>query len=378
LPQRIRIVKQRNGLDVRRRKHDVHCLVTGAGGFVGAALVRRLVNEGYKVRALLRSRETAFNLDRVEIEIYLGNILNFPVVKEAMENIDFVFHVASIYDGVPFYDSSPKVMYRVNVEGARNICQAALESGNVKRVIYTSSAGTVGFNDNGPLSDETIPLNYIGMRSHYEKSKKLAEDVVLSFHDKGLQTISINPSFIVGKGDFRPTPTGEMIIKFLNGRYPCYFDAKLPLANLSDVVDAHVACMKRGKSGERYIISSQEHITLKGLFNYMEELTGIKGPAIRLPLWFLKIIAIVNEALIGLMGMRGKVRPIIAYELTRYFGLGTFYDSTKAQKELGVTSKPIHSSIHESIAWYMQNSFVKKAACKKYEARQKALNSIRV
>jgi dihydroflavonol-4-reductase len=320
-----------------------------------------LIEKGYKVRALLKEKETAFNLHGTEVELYIGDILDSAFLQEAMNNIDYVFHAASVYEPVPFYDSSPDYLYQVNVQGARNVCQAALESGHVKRLIYTSSVGTIGSNTKGRPSDETIPLNYLEQRSHYEKSKKEAEDVVLSFHNKGLETLSINPCFILGKGDLRPTPTGEMIIKFLNGRYPCYFEAIVPLANLLDVVEAHIACIKKGKSGERYIISSPKVMTLKDIFAYMERQTGIKAPTIRLPLRLLKIFAILNETIIGLLGMRGKMRPLIAYELVRYFQFGTFYDSGKARKELGINPQPIENSIDESIAWYVRNGYVKSS-----------------
>jgi len=347
--------------DSFRRKSDIKCLVTGAGGFVGAALVRQLVREGYKVRALLLSRETVFNLDKVEVELFVGNVLDKTAVREAVQNVDFVFHSAALYDGIPFYDQTAKRMYEINVEGTRNICQAALDAQGkrVQRLIYTSTTGTVGLNEDGSPSNETIPLNHLDRRSHYEKSKAKAENVALSFHEKGLNVVSVNPSFIVGRGDHRPTPTGDMIIKYLNGSYPCYFDARVTLSNLEDVVGVHIACMTKGRSGQRYILASEPSLSVKELFDQVGKISGVRGPWLKLPLGVVMAMAVIQEALIGFLGLRGKVRPLIQYEMARYLTLGCSYSSTKAREELGFEASPLEESLRRSVEWYLRNGYIK-------------------
>jgi dihydroflavonol-4-reductase len=337
------------------------CLVTGGAGFVGAALVRELRARGYSVRVLLRRKEAAMNLDRLQVEIFIANILDTAAVREAVRDIDYVFHTASLYEATPFYDQKADRMYEVNVVGTRNICEACLQ-GKVKKLIYTGSTGAVGLRDDGKPANEAVILNHLELRSHYEKSKAEAERLALSYHNKGLSVVSVNPSFLVGEGDMRPSPTGEVIVKFLNGYYPCYFDATLCLSDLPSTIDAHIRAMESGRSGERYIVVSDQLVSVKEFFGMLEDVSGIKKPFLRLPIKVLALFAMLNELLIGLLGLRGRMRPLISHELLRYLSIGASYDSTKAKKELEFCPEPLKEVLRKSVYWFMRNGYIRKGA----------------
>lgn len=309
------------------------CLITGAAGFIGSELARELLNQGYEVRALLRPGENDANIKGLQVEIVYGDVRDKAAIAKAMAGVDYVFHTASLYVGTHWYNFAPKEIYNINVEGTRTVCQAALDAG-VKKVIYTGSTGSIGCIKNKP-SGEDVAFNMLGTRSPYEKSKSLGEKMALSFHQKGLQVISINPSFLVGPRDSRPSPTGEIIIKFLNRRYPCYFNAPLSLSEMKGTIQAHLNALTSGRSGERYIVASDHYLTVKEFFQILERISGIKMPLFPLPLFMLKIFAIVNEALIGVVrifGIGKTWRPLIGYDITRYFSQGCLYDPTKAKK----------------------------------------------
>ena len=337
------------------------CLVTGGAGFIGAALVRELQKRGCFVRVLMLPHESSLNLDRLQVEIFIGNILDPEAVREAVKGMDYVFHTASLYEAMPFYDRKAKRMYEVNLVGMQNLCEACL-SAKVKKLIYTGSTGSVGLRDDGRPSDETVLLNHLDRRSHYEKSKAEAEKIAFSYHNKGLSVVSVNPSFLVGEGDMRPSPTGEVIVKFLNGYYPCYFDAKLCLSDLPSTVDAHIRAMEVGKNGERYIVVSDQSVSVKEFFGILEDISGIKKPFLRLPIKVLSLFAMMNELLIGLLGLRGKMRPLISHELLRYLSVGASYDSAKAKMDLGFRPQPLKEVLRKSVHWFMRNGYVRKGA----------------
>lgn len=333
-------------------------LVTGAGGFLGSALVRKLKADGHYVRAFIRHNETAINLRGVDADTFTGDILDKESVVQAVSGMDYVFHAAAIFRGYPFYTKRPKDIFETNIEGVRNICEAALAAG-VKRVIYTSSTAAVGKRADGLPADETEKLNHLESRSFYELSKFEAEKVALSYHAKGLNIVSLNPSFLFGVRDSRPTPTGEMVVKFLNRVYPCYFNAKLCVSDIDSTVNAHVAAMTRGDSGKRYIIAHERHYSLEELFAMLEEISGVPAPRLKLPARLVMALAIVNEAVLGILRLSGKVSPIIEFEVVRYFMLDAQYESGLARKELDFKHGNFRKVLEEEVNWYVKNGYVK-------------------
>lgn len=339
----------------------MNILVTGGAGFLGSALITELKKRGHHVKALLRRQETAFNLDGLEVEIFICNLLDKEKLKEAVQGIDVIFHTAAIYKSYPFYNRYPKEIYETNIEGTRNIFEAALKA-RVKKIIYTSSCGAVGKREDGLPADETVKLNLLERRSHYEKSKALAEEVALSYHNKGIHVVSVDPSFLFGVRDSRPSPTGEMVVKFLNRSYPCYFNAVVCPSDLDTTVEAHIKAMEIGKSGERYIVVCEQRYTLKELFDMLEDITGIKAPKIILPIQILYLFSIINELLLGLLGMNDRIRPLIASEVVKYFTVGAKYDGSKARVYFGLKEKAFKETLRAEVKWYMINDYVRKSS----------------
>lgn len=340
------------------------CLVTGAAGFIGSRLVTQLQLHGYDVRGLLLPNENRRNLFGIIIEEFTGNLLDKDSLKEAVQGVDYVFHTASLYTATPFYEKNNAQMEAVNIEGTRNLLEACVAA-KVKKIVYTGSTGAVGLKDDLTPAGEDVELNHLEQRSEYEMSKARAEKLVLSYRDR-LEVVSVVPSFLIGPGDMRPSPTGEVIIKYLNGRYPCYFDGLMCVSDLFSTVRAHLSALEKGKNGERYIVTVDEHVTVKEFFDMLHDITGIKPPLLKLPKGLLKVVAMLNEGLLGLLGLRRRFRPLISYELLRYFCLGASYDSSKAKAELGFKPEPLRAVTESAVKWFMLNGKIKKSARIRY------------
>ncbi|MBU1852952.1 MAG: NAD-dependent epimerase/dehydratase family protein [Candidatus Omnitrophica bacterium] len=341
-------------------------LVTGAGGFLGSALVKELKKQGHYVRALIRRKESAFKLRGLEVEIFICDILNKGRLRDAVEGIDVIFHTAALVKtSFPFYQRYPKELYRVNVEGTNNVFEIAYKTG-VKKVIYTSSIATVGKRRDGKPADESIPLNLLHKRSHYERSKACAEKLALSYNTKGMHVVAVNPGNIAGIQDTKPTTIGEIIVKFLNGIYLFYLEGLLYITDLDTVVDAHIKAMEKGKSGERYIIINQRFFTVKEMFDILERITGIKGPRIKLPLHIAYLLSILNEAILWVLCLKNHFSPIIGSEDIKYLMLNAKYDGSKARKEFALREKPIEESLRAEVDWYMRNGYIRKSSKRRY------------
>ena len=352
-------------------------LVTGAGGFLGSALVRELKKRGCYVRALMRRRESAFKLHGLEVEIFICNILDKECLRDAVQGIDVIFHTAGLVKtAYPFYQRHPQDIYRVNVEGTKNVMEAAYKAG-VKKVIYTSSIATVGKRLDGEPADESIPLNLFHKRTHYEKSKALAEKVALSYHHKGMHVVAVNPGFLVGIKDTFLTPIGEIIVRFLNRVYPFYFDGILYVCDIDLAAEAHIKAMEKGRSGERYIVVNQRPFTIKEIFDILERLTGIKGPRARLPSLLLYLFSILNEIVLRILFLNNRFRPIIGSESISYFMLMARYDGSKARKEFRLEDKLFETTFKREVDWYMHNGYIRKSSRIRYYKKIGKLRRLR-
>jgi dihydroflavonol-4-reductase len=340
-------------------------LVTGAGGFLGSALVAELKKRGHSVRAVMRRRESAFNLHGLEVEIFICDIQDKEAVASAVKGVDVIFHTAAVYRSYPFYVLRPKEIFETNIRGTRNVFEEAIKAG-VKRIVYTSSTGAVGKRNDGLPADESVKLNLLEKRSFYERSKALAEEAALSYSDKGIEVVSVNPSFLFGTGDSRPTPTGEMIVKFLNRVYPTYFDATLCVSDIRTVVEAEIKAMEKGKNGERYIVAHERHYTLKELFDLLEGITGIKGPRLKMPLQAVWVFSILNELVLLLTGLSRKAHPIVESEVVKYFGIGSKYDGAKAKKDLGLKDADFRETLKDEVRWYVRNGYIRRSSKIRY------------
>ncbi len=229
-------------------------LVTGATGFIGSHVALHLLAKGWRVRALRRSTSLSPDIGKLDVEWYSGDIRNFDQVHSAMAGCEAVFHVAADYR---LWARNPKEIYETNVAGTVNVLRAALLS-RVERVVYTSSVGALGSRPDGKPADETTPVRLEDMVGHYKRSKFLAEREAERFLKQGLPVVMVHPSTPVGPGDHKPTPTGKIIVDFLNGRMPAFLDTGLNLIHVSDVAEGHLLALERGRVGEKYILGKSE------------------------------------------------------------------------------------------------------------------------
>ena len=228
-------------------------LVTGASGFIGSATVRALLRSGYRVRALVEPERSVDNLEGLEVEQVVGDIRDAAVVDAAVDGASVVFHLAAVYR---FWAANPDLFYDVNVGGTLNVLRAAREA-NCRRVVYTSTVGTIGVAHAGRLASERSIVHFEHLFGHYKRSKYLAEHEVLRAGASGLPVVLVHPTFPVGEGDSAPTPTGRTIVEFLNGRIPAYVDTALNVVHVDDVARGHVLAAERGALGRSYILGGE-------------------------------------------------------------------------------------------------------------------------
>jgi dihydroflavonol-4-reductase len=324
--------------------------VTGATGFIGASLVRELLKEGYPVRALARPNSDRRNLDGLDLEICEGDLRDRKSLEKGMKGCDILFHAAADYR---LWTRKPAVMYEINVGGTRNIFEAALSQG-FAQVVYTSSVGTLGNPGNGIAGDETTPVTLADMVGHYKKSKFLAEREAESFLKRGLPLVIVNPSTPVGMLDIKPTPTGRIIVDFLNRKMPAYLDTGLNIIDVEDCARGHVLAAVKGRIGEKYILGN-ENLTLQRIFAMLEEITGLPAPRVRLPYTPILIAAYINEAISRCTGKEPLI-PLAGVQMARKF---MFFDSTKAVRELGLPQRPAGEALRKAVVWFRDNGYVK-------------------
>jgi len=326
-------------------------LVTGGTGFVGAAVVRLLLSEGYAVRALVRKGCDLRNLDGLDIELTHGDLGDRESLRQALKGCRRLFHVAAHY---AFWAPDPNVFYQVNVDGTRNLLEAAMEAG-VERVVYTSTVGVLGYREDGGPADEKTPVTLDQMIGHYKRSKFLAEEEARQAAASGLPVVIVNPSTPVGPRDIKPTPTGRIFVDFLNRRMPAYIDTGLNLIDVDDVARGHLLAAERGKVGERYILGHR-NLTLKQIFAILGEITKIPAPRIRLPYRLILPLAYANQWLSDRITKKPPRIPLEGVKMARRH---MFFDSSKAIRELGLPQSPFEQALERAVHWFLDNGYVK-------------------
>ena len=325
--------------------------VTGATGFIGASLVRELISDGHKVRALVRPGANRKNIDGLPLDVWEGDLLEPDRLAAGIDGCDLVFHTAADYR---LWARDPAVMYAANVEGTRAVLEASLRAG-VRRAVYTSSVGTLGNPGDGTPGDETTPVTYADMVGDYKKSKFLAERVAEEFVPRGLPLVIVNPSTPVGVLDIKPTPTGKIIVDILNRAMPAYLDTGLNLIDVEDCARGHILAAEKGRIGEKYILGNR-NLTLREIFVLLEEIAGIPAPKVRLPYYPILLAAHVNDLFSRLSG-REPLIPLNGVLMARKF---MFFDSSKAIRELGLPQTPVEAALSKAVAWFRANGYVKK------------------
>jgi dihydroflavonol-4-reductase len=327
-------------------------LVTGATGFVGSAVARRLIANGIAVRALARPTSDRRNLAGLDCEIATGDLNDEASMRTALAGCDALFHVAADYR---LWVPKPAEIYRTNVEATERLMRAARASG-IGRVVYTSSVATLGLNPDASPADEATPSSLDGMIGHYKRSKFLAEEAVKALvRDIGLDVVIVNPSAPVGPRDLRPTPTGKMIVDAARGKMPVYVDTGLNLVHVDDVAEGHLLAYRRGRTGERYILGG-ENMSLREILGEIAILVGRKPPSVRLPHGLILPIAYVAEAVARLTG----AEPTVTVDGVRLAQKHMYFTSAKAERELGYRFRPARAAIADAVAWFKANGALKR------------------
>ena len=331
----------------------MRALVTGATGFVGAAVARALLREGWEVRALARPGSDRRNLQRINVEVVEGNLNDAASLAPAASGCEALFHVAADYRLGAF---DPRELYQTNVEGTRNILSAARAAG-VRRVVYTSSVATVGIPKDGTPGSEETPSTLADMVGHYKRSKFLAEEAAREAVRAGSEVVIVNPSTPVGPGDVKPTPTGQLVFDAAAGKMPAYVDTGLNIVHVDDVAAGHLLAYHRGRNGERYILGGQD-MTLREILGEISRLVGRKPPSVRLPSSVVMPIAYVAEAMARVTGRPTRV----TVEGVRMARKLMFFSSAKATRELGYQWRPPVQAFADAIEWFRDQGLLQPGA----------------
>lgn len=320
----------------------MRALVTGANGFVGSAIARALCQAGWQVRALVRTGSDRRNLEHLPVETVRGDITDRPSLDTALERCDALFHAAADYR---LWTPDPQRLYQTNVQGTRNVLEAA-QRAHIARIVYTSSVATVGLPPDGSPGSETTPVGLGDMIGHYKRSKFLAEELVREFVRGGLPVVIVNPSTPIGPGDVRPTPTGRLVLDAALGRMPAYVDTGLNVVHVDDVAAGHLSALDRGRLGERYILGG-ENLTLQQILAAISRLTGRRPPRVRLPHGALLPFALVAELVARVTGRETRL-TLAGVRMARK---PMYFSSDKAARELGYTWRPPAAAFADALTW---------------------------
>jgi dihydroflavonol-4-reductase len=321
----------------------MRALVSGATGFVGAAVARALGAAGWQVRALVRAGSDRSNLQTLAVDVVEGDLTDPSSLDRAVEGCTGLFHVAADYR---LGARDPSQLYRTNVEGTRNILNAARGAG-VARIVYTSSVATIGIPPDGSPGEERTPAALGDMIGHYKRSKYLAEEVAREAARAGMSVVIVNPTTPVGPGDIKPTPTGQLVLDAASGRMPAYVDTGLNIVHVDDVAAGHLLAFERGRAGERYILGGED-MSLQGILEQISRLAGRKAPRIRLPYAAVLPVAYLAEGLARLTGQSGRV----TLEGVRMSRKRMFFSSAKAAAELGYRWRPPIEAFEDALRWF--------------------------
>jgi dihydroflavonol-4-reductase len=327
---------------------NLKTLVTGGSGFVGRAVVAELLAAGREVKVLARRLDHPA-LAGLEVEVALGDLRDPASLRAALKGCSHLFHVAADYR---LWVPDPSVMYAVNVQGTRDLLAAAAVQG-VEKVVYTSTVGTLGNPGDGTPGTEDTPVSLKEMTGHYKRSKFLAEQEALQFARQGLPVVIVNPSTPVGPWDWRPTPTGQMIVDFLKGRMPAYLETGLNLIHVQDVARGHLLAADQGRVGEKYILG-HENLSLSQILRLLAQISGRPAPKVKLPYWPVLAMAYVNEWWANHLSRRPPRMPVTAVRMAKKF---MYFDNTKARQELGLTLTPLYQALEEAVAWFRQHGY---------------------
>jgi dihydroflavonol-4-reductase len=320
-------------------------LVTGATGFVGWHVARKLLERGERVRALVRDPARLRELE--DVEGFIGDLKDPESLERAVEGCGVVYHVAADYR---LWTRDPREMYRSNVDGTRNLFEAAKRIG-IERVVYTSTVGCIGIPKDG-IGDEQTPVGIEDMQGPYKRSKFLAEKVALEFAGNGFPVVIVNPTAPVGDHDFKPTPTGKMLVDFVRGAMPAFLDTGLNVVDVRDVAAGHLAACDSGRVGERYILGA-ENLTLEKIFGTLAKAVGRPAPKMRIPYAVAYAAGVVSTAWAGITG-KEPIAPLDGVKMARK---KMWVTVDKAERELGYSPGSAEGALTRAVEWFRANGY---------------------
>jgi len=329
---------------------DGTVLLTGASGFVGSAVARRLREEGFQVRVLVRATSPVAHLADLGLEFVTGDLRDAESVRRAMAGVRHLFHVAADYR---LWARNPDELTQTNVAGTRLLMQEAMREG-VERVVYTSSVATLAARADGVSADETMPLTEDKAIGVYKRSMVAAERAVEALIAEGLPAVIVNPSTPIGPRDVKPTPTGRIIVEAASGRMPAFVDTGLNMVHVDDVAEGHLAAFERGRIGERYVLGGQ-NATLAEILATVAQVVGRRPPRIRIPRQALMPFAHVTEAVARVTGRE----PMLTRDGLRMSKNKMFFSSAKAETELGYRARPYREGITDAIEWFRRAGYLR-------------------
>jgi dihydroflavonol-4-reductase len=334
--------------------------VTGGNGFMGSRIVRELVARGYDVTALVGADLDNRNLEGLRVEVRPFDLLDRDGVRAALEGGELLVHNAACYS---FWQPDPDTIYRVNVDGTQHVLDAAAEHG-YRKIVYTSSTATLTPSINRDIETEESLFDLRSFQGHYKVSKVIAEIGVMRRAAQGLPVVVVHPTTVLGAGDRRPTPTGSLIVHFLNGRMVAYANTVLNVVDVDDVAEGHALALERGRNGHNYILGG-ENMTMREVCAVLSELTGIGQPHVVLPARLLQVLGHVGEFIANHVTHRA---PIVDVESALHAMANRASDSGKAEKELGYRPSRGRVAIAKAAIWFVENGYCKERYRRRVEA----------
>jgi dihydroflavonol-4-reductase len=338
-------------------------LVTGGTGFVGSHVARQLVAAGDSVRVLVRRSSNLAVLEGLRVEPVEGDLRDGASLECSMQGVRRVYHVAADYR---LWTPKPTEIYESNVEGTRRLFAAAQRAG-VERIVYTSTVATIAVPRHGALPNEETTATLEEMVGHYKRSKFLAEQVAIDAARAGVPVVIVNPTAPVGPGDWKPTPTGRIILDFLQGKMPAYVDTGLNVVAVEDVAAGHLLAAEKGRIGERYILGAR-NLTLKQILDALSAITGRPAPRLRLPHAVALAAGYADEFYSRLAGREPRI-PVEGVKMSRH---KMFVESDKAAKELGYKPAKVEAALERAVRWYEEHGYITARAGSKRVAEAAA------
>ena len=330
-------------------------LVTGAAGFLGSHVTRQLVARGDEVRVLLRASSTNRAIADLSLEYVTGDLRDPASLDRAMKGVKRVFHVAADYR---LWAKRKQDIYDSNVGGTKNLLAAARRAG-IEQLIYTSTVATIAV-DRPQLPNESTDAKLEEMVGHYKRSKWMAEREALAAAKAGLPVIVVMPTTPVGPWDWKPTPTGKIILDFLNGKMPGYVETGLNFVGVEECAAGHLLAAEKGKVGERYLLGGG-NLTLKAMLDTLSKITGLRAPSLKIPHGLALGVAYASTVFSRLVGREPGI-PIEGVKIARHM---MFVDCSRAQRELGFKAGPVAAALERAVRWYEANGYIAKSRAKR-------------